>query len=433
MKKINRRTLIKGSVAAAAGFAGLPFIFKSVARASSPSPSNRITVGCIGIGWQGGGNLDSFLNEHDAQVVAVCDVDANHLRDAKRKVDSIYGNQDCKAYSDFRELLGRPDIDAVCLSLPDHWHGLIGVAAAKAGKDIFGEKPLTHNLREGRLLCDAVKYYGRIWQTGSWQRSVSHFRQACELVRNGRIGKIHTVEVGLPAGHADFGGTRGQETACPSPPELDYDFWLGPAPLSPYCPARVHKNWRWVLDYGGGQLMDWVGHHVDIAHWGLDMDHTGPVEIEGKGEYPYEGLWNTATRYRLNAVYENGIQMIIAGGYDEIQDGTKWIGSDGWVHVNRQRMVTSSETIKNEPLGAGDIHLLNSPGHTRNFLDCVKSRRQTLTPCETAHRSATVGHLGQIAMLLERKIKFNPATEQILDDPVAEKMLGRTMRSPWLL
>lgn len=433
MKKMNRRTLIRRSVAAATGFAGLPFIFKSVARAASPSASNRISVACIGIGWQGGGNMDSFLNENDAQVVAVCDVDANHLRDAKRKVDSSYGNQDCKAYGDFRDVLARPDIDAVCLSLPDHWHGLIGVAAAKAGKDIFGEKPLTHNLREGRLLCDAIKYYGRIWQTGSWQRSVSHFRQACELVRNGRIGKIHTVEVGLPSGHADFGGTRGQETACPPPPELDYDFWLGPAPLAPYCPARVHKNWRWVLDYGGGQLMDWVGHHVDIAHWGLNLDHTGPVEIEGRGDYPTEGLWNTATRYRLNAVYENGIQMVIAGGHNDIQDGTKWIGSDGWVHVNRQRMVASSDAITKEPLGAGDIHLFNSPGHTRNFLDCVKSRRQTLTPCETAHRSATVGHLGQIAMLLEQKIKFNPATEQILNDPVAEKMLGRTMRSPWLL
>jgi len=179
--------------------------------------------------------------------------------------------------------------------------------------------------------------------------------------------------------------------------------------------------------------MDWVGHHVDIAHWGLDLDHTGPVEIEGRGDYHAEGLWNTATRYRLNAVYENGIQMVIAGGHNDIQDGTKWIGSDGWVHVNRQRMVTSSDAITKEPLGAGEIHLYNSPGHTRNFLDCVKSRRQALTPCETAHRSATVGHLGQIAMLLEREIKFNPATEQILNDSVAEKMLGRTMRSRWLL
>jgi predicted dehydrogenase len=334
-------------------------------------------------------------------------------------------------YHDFRELLARDDIDAVSLGLPDHWHAVPAVAAAWSGKDIFGEKPLSHNLKEGRAICDAVKRYGRIWQTGSWQRSESNFHRACELVINGRVGKVHTVEVGLPEGHTDFEGTEGQEQMGPAPRELDYDFWLGPAPVEPYCPARVHKNWRWHLDYGGGQLMDWIGHHVDIAHWGLGFDYSGPYEIEGYGEYPKDGLWNTATRYRLTAKYPKGITMIIAGGHEDIRGGTKWIGEDGWVWVDRGGIDANPKELLKDKIGPDEIHLFRSPGHWRNFLDCVKSRETTLAPCEVAHRSATPGHLGQIAMLLGRKIRFNPDTEQILGDSTATKMLGRPMRSPW--
>jgi len=272
-----------------------------------------------------------------------------------------------------------------------------------------------------------------VWQTGSWQRSLENFRFACELVRNGRIGKVHTVEVGLPAGHTDFAGTKGQEQFGPPPENLDYDFWLGPAPYAPYCPARVHKNWRWHLDYGGGQLMDWVGHHVDIAHWGLGFDYTGPYEIEGVGEYPKDGLWNTATKYRLTAKYRDGITMIIAGGHSDIRSGTKWIGPDGWVWVDRGHLDAQPKKLLEEKIGPNETALFKSPGHWRNFLDCVKSRATTLTPCEVAHRSATPGHLGQIAMLLGRKIRFNPDTEEILGDKTATRMLSRPMRSPWYL
>lgn len=432
---INRRQFLKNAAGAAAGAIGFPYIVSSAAlgKAGGIAPSNRITMGCIGIGWQGGFNMESFLGQEDCQIIALCDIDKNHLQEALNTVNGHYGNKDCVCYHDFRELLARDDIDAVSLGLPDHWHAIPAVAAAKSGKDIFGEKPLSHNLKEGRAICDAVKRYGRIWQTGSWQRSESNFHRACELVINGRIGKVHTVEVGLPEGHTDFEGTGGQEQMGPAPRELDYDFWLGPAPVEPYCPARVHKNWRWHLDYGGGQLMDWVGHHVDIAHWGLGFDYSAPYEIEGYGEYPRDGLWNTATRYRLTAKYPKGIEMIIVGGHEDIRDGTKWIGEDGWVWVSRGGIDAHPKELLKENIGPGEIRLFRSPGHWRNFLDCVKSRETTLTPCEVAHRSATPGHLGQIAMLLGRKIRFNPDTEEIVDDATATRMLGRPMRSPWHL
>ena len=430
---VNRRQFLKKAATAAASTVVFPCVISSSALggAGSVLPSNRVTMGCIGVGWQGGVNMETFLSHKDCRIIAVCDVDKDHLQEAVDTVNGHYENRDCATYSDFRELLARDDIDAVSIGLPDHWHAVPAVAAAKSGKDIFGEKPLSHNLKEGRAICDAVKRYGRIWQTGSWQRSEANFHRACELVINGRIGKVHTVEVGLPAGHTDFEGTKGQEQMGPAPSELDYDFWLGPAPVEPYCPARVHKNWRWHLDYGGGQLMDWVGHHVDIAHWGLGFDYTGPYEIEGYGEYPKDGLWSTATKYRLTAKYPRDITMIIAGGHEDIRRGTKWIGQDGWVWVNRGAIDAEPKVLLREKIGPDETRLFRSPGHWRNFLDCVKSRRTTLTPCEVAHRSATPGHLGQITMLLGRKIRFNPQTEQIIGDATAKGMLGRPMRSPW--
>jgi predicted dehydrogenase len=432
---LGRRQFLKRTAGATVGVLGFADIISSSAlgRSGSIAPSERITMGCIGVGWQGGSNMNSFLKEKDCRVIAVCDVDKNHLRAAVDRVNNQYKNRDCAAYADYRELLARDDIDTVSLGLPDHWHAIPAIEAASSGKDIFGEKPLSHDLRQGRAMCEAVRRYSRIWQTGSWQRSQSNFRFACELVRNGRIGKIHTVEVGLPSGHTDFGKTKGQEGVTAAPDTLDYDFWLGPAPYGPYCPARVHKNWRWVLDHGGGQLMDWVGHHVDIAHWGMGMDYGGPCEMEGCGEYPKDGLWDSPTRYRLTAKYPNDITMIIAGGHRDIRGGTKWIGDDGWVWVNRGNIDAHPRRLLEEKFGPDEVHLFRSPGHWRNFLDCVKSRKSTLTPCEVAQRSASPGHLGQIAMLLGRKIRFNPQTEEILDDQTATSLLGRSLRSPWHL
>ncbi|MDZ7371445.1 MAG: Gfo/Idh/MocA family oxidoreductase [candidate division KSB1 bacterium] len=429
---MNRREFLGIGLRAAAA----PYILPAavLGREGMPAPSDRITIGCIGVGWQGTSNMEEFLEQKDCRVVAVCDVDKKHLANAQALVNRAYGNRDCRAYHDFRELLAQPDIDAVMLALPDHWHALIAVAAAKAGKDIYGEKPLSHNLKEGRAIVEAVEENGRIWQTGSWQRSEANFRFACELVRNGRIGRVHTVEVGLPGGHTDFAGTFGRQKLEPPPPELDYEFWLGPAPYAPYAVERVHKNWRWHLDYGGGQLMDWVGHHNDIAHWGLDLDRSAPIEVEGVGEYPKDGFRNTATRYRIVCKYAEGVETILAGGYPEIAFGTKWIGDLGWVYVSRGGVIkTQPASLLREQFGPEEVHLYRSPGHFRNFLDCVKSRQETLTPAETAHRAATPGHLGQIAMLLGRKIRFNPQTEEIIGDETASRMLSRPYRAPWSL
>jgi len=430
-----REFLTKTTGLVAAAFAAPAIVpAKVLGRNGQVLPSEKITMACIGVGWQGTGNMENFLREKDCQVVAVCDVDKKHLQNAKRIVDRKYGNHDCQPYGDFREVMTRQDIDTVMLGLPDHWHAIVAIAAAKSGKDIYGEKPLSHDLKEGRAMVNAVDQHRRIWQTGSWQRSQSNFRFGAELVRNGRIGKVHTVEVGLPAGHSDFARTFGQTELQPPPPELDYEFWLGPAPYAPYAVERVHKNWRWHLDYGGGQLMDWVGHHNDIAHWGLDFDNTGPISIKGRGDYPKDGFRDTATKYWVECEYASGVKTILAGGYREIQSGTKWIGDLGWVYVNRGGVIeTEPKSLLREQFGPSEVHLYHSPGHFRNFLDCVKSREQTITPCETAHRSATPGHLGQISMLLGRRIKFNPETEEIIGDETASSMLSRAYRAPWHL
>ncbi len=432
---MNRRQFLKLSTAAAVGAFGFPQIVPAsvLGKSGAIAPSNRIVMAGIGFGMMGIPNMEAFLEKDEVQWVAVCDLDENHLEQARDIVNQKYGNKDCAVYRDFRELCQRTDIDAVSIAVPDHWHAIPVIACARAGFDIYGEKPLSHDLLEGRAMCEAVKRYGRIWQTGSWQRSVANFHHACELVRNGRIGKILKVEVGLPQGHYDFAGTAHLNTYGSPPKELDYDFWVGPAPYSQYCTARIHMNWRWVMDFGGGQLMDWVGHHVDIAHWGMGFDYAGPVEIQGWGEFPRRGIWDSPTRYYLKAKYADGTPMDIAGGFDEIRGGTKWIGEHGWIWVNREAQETHPPALWNEFIGPDEKRLYKSRDHYQNFLDGVGSRKETITPIEVAHRSASVGHLGVIAIELGRKIRWDPKTETILDDPEATRLLGRSYRSPWQL
>ncbi len=396
-------------------------------------PSDRVTLATIGVGWMGGGHVDEFLKCTGVQYVALADLDDHHLTENKAKIDTAYGNQGCAAYHAFEEVLARRDIDAVSIATPDHWHGIAAVLAARAGKDIYCEKPIAHNFNEGRQMMETAARFGRIWQTGSWQRSRENFRKGCELVRNGAIGKVHTVEVGLPAGHTDFAKTK-DKTQIVKPPEwLWYDRWLGPAPEAPYCEARVHKNWRWNYDYAGGQLMDWVGHHVDIAHWGLGLDASGPLEVEGAGEFPpRDALYNTATKYKVTCAYPDGVTMIIAGGYKEIAGGTRWIGDQGWVAVNRGKLEASDPGLLTADLKPA-IPYPKSPGHYQEFIDSVKSRRPTLTPAEVALRSATPGFLGNISMRTGRKLKWDAAKMEISGDAEASKLLGRDMRSPWRL
>lgn len=433
---MNRREFLKkcpGLALGAAEIIGFPTIIpaSALSKPGKTSPNNRIVMAGIGFGMMGVPNMRGFLGKEAVQFVALCDLDKKRLERAKDIVDEKYGNKDCATYHDYRDLCRRRDVDAVSIAVPDHWHALVAIACAKAGFDIYGEKPLSHDLLEGRAMCDAVDRYGRVWQTGSWQRSVANFHRACELVRNGRIGKIKRVEVGLPSGHYDFGKTAGRETMGPPPDHLDYDTWLGPAPYAPYCPARVHANWRWNMDLGGGQLMDWIGHHVDIAHWGLGFDYTGPVEVEGYGEYADTRVWNSPVRYRVNVTYADGTPMVVAGGHKDIRSGTKWIGEYGWVWCDRGGFETYPKAVADELIGPDEIKLYKSTDHYQNFLDCVKTRRLTIAPCEVAHRSASVGHLGVIAIKTGRKVHFDPEKEKIIGDPTAARLLSRAYRSPW--
>jgi len=425
------------------------------------APSERVTLGVVGWGMQGPSNTDAFLGLNNCQVVAACDLDKKALDKAVSRINSHYKNQDCKDYHDYRELMARKDIDTMMIAIPDTWHALVATEALRNGKDVYGEKPLARTIAEQQAIVKAVQQNKRIWQTGSWQRSQAPFRKAAEIVRNGLIGKVTRVEVGLPSGHTDFKrtgpalmaklsqlpgkptisqvvpGTEAWKVAVTEPPpELDYNMWIGPSQMEDYIEARVHMNWRWNYNIGGGQLLDWIGHHCDIAHWGLDCDQTGgPIEVEGNGDFPpRNAIWNTATKYHITCKYPNDVTMIIAGGYPEIKSGTKWIGTDGWVWVDRGGFDASNvDWFRQIPEDKHKVKLYHSDNHQGNFIECVKSRKPTIAPAETAHHSAIPGHLGLISMLVGRKIKWDSAKEVIEGDSSASALLTREYRSPWKL
>lgn len=429
---MKRRDFLKASV----GAVGFPYLIPSSAlgKSGTVAPSNRIVMGAIGTGSMGTGDLNGFLSKSDVQMVAVCDVDTNHSGNAKKLVDAKYGNKNCDVYGDYRDLIARGDLDAVMHALPDHWHGIVSVACARAGLDIHGQKPLARTVRGGRAICDAVGRYGRIWQTGSWQRSVSNFHKAAELVNAGVIGDVKYCEVGLPNG-----GSSGILPVTKVPANLNYDMWLGPAPWREFVALQgdsVHWNWRWVMDYSGGQLTDWAGHHIDIAHWGLGLDKAGPVSItEAKGEYPTEGTYDVPYAYKFKNTYANGVVMVVANAAQQPHgQGTSWYGDNGqWIHVSRAGLKASSPDILKTVLGPGDKRLYKSNDHLQNFLDCVKSRKETITPVETAHRSISAALLGEIAMLTGKDLEWDPVKELFTNDESANRYLSRPMRSPWHL
>ncbi len=428
-RTITRRKFLKRATAAAAGVAGIPYLIPSSAlgKAGTVAPSNRVVVGIIGTGGMGTGDLRGFLNKEEVQLVAVCDVDTDHRNRARDMVNEKYGNNDCAAYNDFREVIERSDIDAVLLALPDQWHAITAIMAARAGKDIHAQKPLAYNISEGRAIVDAVNQYGVVWQTGSQQRSERNFRFACELVRNGRIGDVHTVRVGLPKRSSiRDNGTQ----PAPVPAGFDYDMWLGPAPWAPYNPSRCHWNFRWISDYAGGQITDWAGHHCDIAQWGMDTEHTSPVEIEGTGIFPRESLFDTVEDYRFTCKYAEGFTMIVTGA-DTL--GVRFEGSEGWVFVNRGRIDAQPKSLLNSVIGPDEIQLYKSDDHKQDFLDCVRTRSRTVAPVDVAHRSIMIGHLGVIALKLGRKVHWDPRKERFINDPEADRLLSRPMRSPWHL
>jgi predicted dehydrogenase len=447
--KTSRRAFLKSSAVAAA-VVGFPTIIPASALGRGrTAPSNRVTLAMIGTGNQGFNDLRSFLPDDRVQVVAVCDVNRESpgywdgkvggREPAKRLVEEHYAAakasgeyKGCDAYVDFREVIGRDDIDAVEICTPDHWHAIPVVEAARAKKDIYCQKPLSLTIVEGRVMSDAVKQAGVIFQTGSQQRSDGNFRRACELVRNGRIGKVHTVRVGLPGGRADYARTGDQKKAAPVPDGFEYDLWLGPAAAAPYAPARCHVNFRWIYDYSGGNVTDWGGHHPDCAQWGLGTEHTGPVEIRAaKGVFPPDELWNTATEFYFESIYADGVKMIVS---DKERGGVTWEGTEGKVWANRGQHDAEPKAILDSVIAENEIHLYKSDDHFRNFIDGVLTRTECVAPVETAHRSITICHLGNIAMRLGReKLRWDPATEKILDDAEASAMLSREYRAPWKL
>jgi predicted dehydrogenase len=430
---------------------GAPLILSSGALGDGDRPpaSGRITVGFIGTGNQGLNDIGGFLGDPRVQIVAVCDVNKESSgywnggvagrEPARRRIEKHYAAakksgtyKGCDACSDFRDLLKRDDIDAVVICTPDHWHALPVLAACEAGKDLYCQKPLSLTIAEGRAMSDAVKKHRRIFQTGSQQRSDPNFRRACELVRNGRIGKLHTVRCGLPGGRPDYGKTGDRKRPEPVPRGFDYDMWLGPAPKEPYAPARCHVNFRWIYDYSGGQVTDWGGHHPDCAQWGMGTEHTGPIEIRNaKGEFPPDPLWSTATEYSFEAIYANEVKLIVSS---KERGGVTWEGSEGTVWANRGKHEAKPKSLLSTTIGEKEIHLYKSDDHYRNFIDCVISRKETAAPVEVAHRSITICHLGNIALRLKRKtLKWDPEKEKILDDDEAAKMLSRPYREPWKL
>ena len=452
-KKVTRRDFLKKSSSYAAACLSFPYIVNSkvLAKNAGVLPSEKLRLGCIGLGGQGTHNMNAFIRNPDVQLVALCDVNKGSddydmlyqfkgttagLMPAKKRALEYYASKNDSAqykgidtYHDFRDLLGRDDIDIVSVCTPDHWHGLVSLQAAKAGKDIYCEKPLTNTIHEGRAVCDAVKKYKRVLQTGSHERSNDTTRYAAELVRNGRIGKLHTIEINMPVDNQIKVDTQPE---MPVPENFDYDYWLGPTPKVPYTHRRCHFYWRYQLAYGGGEMTDRGAHIIDLAQMAMDADKTGPVEIVAHGQAPQTGLFDTFDRFQFECKYTNGVVMKGQSGGTR---GLKLIGSDGWVfiHIHGGRLEASDPALLKEYIYPDEIHLERSPGHHRDFLDCVKTRRVPVACAETGHRTGTICHLLNIAMQSDSKLRWDPVNEQITNNENANRMVSRPIRSPWRL
>lgn len=435
MKTKNRRHFLKTATSAAIA----PLFLPNRARGAN----DKINLGVVGCGAQGTSNLLNFLKLDDIRVVAVCDVDKFHYREhttrhgkaygldpAKLTVEQHYGgNSKCDTTSDFREICSRDDIDAVLVATPDHWHALATLEAVRNGKDVYCEKPVTHTFAEGQAVVAEVAKQKAIFQVGSQQRSEANFRNAVNIVRNGLIGAVKKVEVGLPGG---YGETVSSTEAEEPPKQLDYDFWCGPAPVMPYMRARHHRWWRGHTNYGGGTLMDWIGHHNDIAHWGLGIDGSGPVSVVAEG-WTESALdcYDTPLDYSIRSEYAGGIEVGISS---KNTMGTKWIGENGWVYVTRGKLEASNPAWLAKGFSAGDFEAYQSPGHHKNFAESIRNRKPCICAAETGHRSITPGHLGYVSNQLGRALKWNAAKEAVIGDDEAQKLLTTVnYRGDWKL
>jgi len=457
-ERLDRRQFMAtagGGAVASSVLAGFPAIVPASVLGST-APSNRVNVGAIGTGRISRvHDLPGIWKHEGARIVAVCDLDRRRLEDAKALVNGYYAKKSGKAYDgvatygDYRELLADKDVDAVVISTPDHWHRLIGIHAAEAGKDIYLQKPASLTIAEGRALSDAVHRSGRIFQIGSQQRSAAQFRYAAELVRNGRIGQLKTVQVGLP------GDPSGDvEPEMPVPENLHYESWLGSTPVVYYTEKRVHPQdgygrpgWLRCEQFGAGMITGWGAHHLDSAHWAMDTEFTGPVEVWGTAEFPESGLWDVHGDFETHARYANGVEMIVSGSFP---NGIRFEGTEGWIFVSRgNEAVTSSDPVAklkdaqalsaSDPkiltsvIGPDEVHLYESRDHHGNWLECVKSRRQPIAPVEVAHRSCSACLLHHIAMKLKRTLHWDPLKERFRNDDEANSMLSRPQRPPYTI
>ena len=432
---LGRRGFLKRA-AVSLGAVGFPYLIPSsvLGRDGKTAPSETITLGCIGMGQMGTSNMRELMGNTDARVLAVCDVFDFQREKAKRIVDQHYDNEDCTPYPDFRDLLARKDIDAVNIATPDHWHCLIAIAAAQAGKHVHLEKAMGLSLREDVAVREAVHRYGVTFQFGTEDRSFASNRRACELVRNGRIGRLHTIQVGSPRS-IPFPNQPTQ----PVPKGFDYEMWLGPAPWAPYTyhrcrphnPKEGYGICYHISDYCQGFVAGWGIHYIAVAQWGNGTDETGPVEIAGSAEFPRDGLADCATSWKVDLKYANGVTLVY-GSDDLVKDGVLFEGTEGSVFVRyNSRVETDPPSLAESVIGPDEIHLYRSPGHLRNFLDCIKSREEPVSPVDGGVRTDTVCHLTRLAYLLQRKLRWDPRQEQFIDDEEANRMLLRPMRSPW--
>ncbi|BCS32446.1 oxidoreductase [Luteitalea sp. TBR-22] len=418
------------------------------------APSKQITIGAIGVGRISRvHDMPGVWKHAQARIVAACDLDARRVEDARALVNGYYAKatgapyDGVKGYADYRELLANPDIDAVIISTPDHWHAAIAIAAARAGKHIYLQKPASLTIAEGRALSNEVHKSGVTFQIGSQQRSGVQFHRACELVRNGRIGQVKTVQIGLP------GDPSGKdEPEMPVPAHFNYDAWLGSTPKVYYTEARVHPQvgydrpgWLRCEQFGAGMITGWGAHHLDTAHWGMGTEHTGPVEVWGKAEFPTSGLWNVHGPFRTEARYANGVHMIVSGDFP---NGIRFEGTEGWIFVSRgnesvtssdpgaklkdaQALAASDPRILDSVIGPDGIHLYESRDHHGNWLECIRSGRQVIAPVEIAHRSCSACLLHHIAMKLPRRLQWDPLHERFVNDDEANAMLSRPQRAPY--
>ena len=434
-KSINRRQFLKRAAVTAAGGVAFPYFVpsSSLGKAGSVAASNRIVMGCIGTGGQGKHNTRALIQHADVQFVAVCDVRAERQQEGKEIVDKHYGNKGCATYNDFRDLLAREDIDAVIIAPPDHWHALMAVAAARAGKDMYCEKPLGVAVVEGQAIRDAVRRYGRVFQTGTQQRSDYKFRFACELAVNGYLGKIHTVKVAAP-GPEYKRVYRKPPVEEPIPSGLDYDMYIGPAPMKPYNGGRLAwPDWYLIWDYCAGFIVNWGVHHLDIANWGCPTVGREACEVKCTGSYRDDGLTDNINDWQAEFNYESGLRMTHTDTGNPNKQGCRFEGDKGWVHVNRGGIWAEPASLLKAKIKPGEIRLGESGSHHTDFLNCVRTRQDPIAPVEAGHKASWLGLVPEIACRLKRRLKWDPATERFVGDSEANKMLARPMRSPWRL